>query len=529
MLEPCAATVETPEEVARAVRQGKDSLMGVLRPGLRQLQLAIEAPMWRIEASNPEAGSTLPCSLRLTLPPTFPGSLPTASGLGNSGFDVEVSAPGALGREAMKAVSRAAYCRLSELLSGGSQQLIRSLVEWVQSTELHDLAASFYQPPKGKGGTPGLVRAFVRFHHVQSLMKRSYMRLWAEDLGVAALLATGQPGMLLAIGPAAPLRAFLDRAMKCCHWGPTPCRIVASSSVMTEELERPLAGLPLTEPGLKEVADAFPRAVRQGEAYNGRDCIDFHVLAQELQRVGHREAAKDLEVLANTAFAHQDGRVEESQDGSGWVGYGQAEVKLAPGGPAAELKFAPMQPPKALPEQAQTAPAAEPEATEATKPLRRWGRQRVRLRCISGIGTAKHIDWQEKCDGMCKISRADQINMNLHSILVDNLNFKHSAELLLSDFRSKCERHVQKHSFKFQTLTVCALCVGHGQMQLAVTYTLLAQDRWCDNLGGAHRLGEDFNGYSLIGCQAQCSKDRLCAYVSFNQILAWHWLFFSLS
>lgn len=40
---------------------------------------------------------------------------------------------------------------------------------------------------------------------------------------------------------------------------------------------------------------------------------------------------------------------------------------------------------------------------------------------------------------MCKIGRADQINMNLHSILVDNLNFKHSAELLLSDFRSKCE------------------------------------------------------------------------------------------
>lgn len=46
---------------------------------------------------------------------------------------------------------------------------------------------------------------------------------------------------------------------------------------------------------------------------------------------------------------------------------------------------------EALPEQAQTAPAAEPEATEATKPLRRWGRQRVRLHCISGIGTAKHI------------------------------------------------------------------------------------------------------------------------------------------
>lgn len=40
-----------------------------------------------------------------------------------------------------------------------------------------------------------------------------------------------------------------------------------------------------------------------------------------------------------------------------------------------------------------------------------------------------------------------------------------------------------------------------------IGYTLLAVDRWCDNLGGAKRLGEDFNGYSLVGCQAQCSKD----------------------
>eukprot|EP00435_Cladocopium_sp_Y103_P031090 s1640_g7.t2 len=58
-------------------------------------------------------------------------------------------------------------------------------------------------------------------------------------------------------------------------------------------------------------------------------------------------------------------------------------------------------------------------------------------------------------------------------------------------------------------------------MQLAVTYTLLAKDHWCDNLGGAHRLGEDFNGYSLVGCQTQCSKDRLCAYISFNQNDGW--------
>eukprot|EP00913_Durusdinium_trenchii_P000995 g918.t1 len=86
---------------------------------------------------------------------------------------------------------------------------------------------------------------------------------------------------------------------------------------------KPAEGLPLTRPGLLEVAEAFPLAVRVGEAYNGRDC--------ELQRVGHLAAARDLEALAKTAYAHQNGRVEEQSDGSGWVGYAQAEVKLAPG------------------------------------------------------------------------------------------------------------------------------------------------------------------------------------------------------
>eukprot|EP00913_Durusdinium_trenchii_P000996 g919.t1 len=71
----------------------------------------------------------------------------------------------------MKAVSRAAYCRLSELCQAQGS-LIRGMVDWVQSTELHELAASYCQPPMGRCAGGGLVRAFVRFHHVQSLMKR---------------------------------------------------------------------------------------------------------------------------------------------------------------------------------------------------------------------------------------------------------------------------------------------------------------------------------------------------------------------
>ena len=111
------------------------------------------------EAKYPEAGSRLPCSLSLTLS--------TDSGVG----DVEVAAPGALGREAMRAVSRAAYCRLVELRKEGLP-LIEGLTSWVQATELHELAAAQCPP---RAGPTGLVRAFVRFHHVQSLMKR-----WAK-------------------------------------------------------------------------------------------------------------------------------------------------------------------------------------------------------------------------------------------------------------------------------------------------------------------------------------------------------------
>ncbi|OLP96323.1 hypothetical protein AK812_SmicGene21460 [Symbiodinium microadriaticum] len=197
------------------------------------------APQQSREEPAPERGRPLPATVldggtrirRFTLPTTYP--TPTASAAGGytgmlpdgGDFDVEIAAPGSLGREAMKIVSRAAFVRLAELRSEAGARppkVIKGMITWMQSTELHELAASSCQPPRSLNG--GLVRAFVRYHHVQSLMKRSYMRMWAEDLGVAALLAVGQPGMLLAVGPEGPLKAFLDRAMKMVHWGPTPAR-----------------------------------------------------------------------------------------------------------------------------------------------------------------------------------------------------------------------------------------------------------------------------------------------------------------
>ncbi|CAJ1430751.1 unnamed protein product [Effrenium voratum] len=345
------AQLVAPEVLSRALLQGSDVLKQALggMAGRLKLQFELEAPMWRLEAANPAAGSKLPCTLRLTLPPGYPGG--GGGGYGGAGdFDAEVAAPGSLGREAMKVVSRHAYCRLCEMRSKGA---VRGMVDWVQSTELHELAAASFRPRELRGG---LVRAFVRYHHVQSTMKRSYMNLWALELGVTALLSAGQPAMLLAIGPEGQLKAFLDRAMKVVHWGPTPSRLVASSSVKPGEMESAPAGAPLTQPGVLEVAEVFPRSVRPGAGYNGRDCVDFPRLAEELGRF-HGEAARELQMLAKSAFAHQDGRVEEALDG-GWVGYAEAEAQLAPGGVLMQLK----------------GPEATAPGPAEAKPTRRWGR-----------------------------------------------------------------------------------------------------------------------------------------------------------
>lgn len=290
-----------------------------------KFELELRAPMWRLSAAAPcadEIVGALPCHMRISLPVNYP-LVPLAECHGGS---VDLAAPGALGREASRIVSRAAHAKLSELCSAakdrGAAEYIISLVDWVESTELHELAAASCQPARLSEPEVGRIRAFVRFHHVASRMKREYMRLWAEDLGVGALLAAGQPAMLLAEGPAGAVKAFIDRATKMLHWGPTPCRLVGSSSVADG------SGEPLAV-GLVEVAEAFPRAVAPGGTYNGRDSVDFGALADALEEARHTDAARQLRSLQGAAFAHVNGRVQESDDGTGWVGYASPELELA--------------------------------------------------------------------------------------------------------------------------------------------------------------------------------------------------------
>merc|ERR1712087_221376 len=106
--------------------------------------------------------------------------------------------------------------------------------------------------------------------------------------------------MLLAEGPRCAVQAFIDRAMKCPHWGPTPARLVGSAVIAEDDL--------LLTSGLREVSQAFPSAVSRNGSYNGRDCIDFALLAGLLRKAGHIAASKELEGLVNTAYAHVDGR-----------------------------------------------------------------------------------------------------------------------------------------------------------------------------------------------------------------------------
>lgn len=357
-------------------------LLGRLGPiaGPMRLEIELEAPLWRLSAADPEAaseaGGTLPCTLRATLPPGYPAVPPTE----RHGGGFEVVATGSLGREASRAVSRAAHGHLAGLVADAASQqataagYLTALAFWVQESELHELAASTWQPvpersrpvtPSG-GDADGRVRAFVRFHHVQSRMKRGYMRMWAHDLGVSALLAGGQPAMVMAEGPRDGLRAFIDRSTKACHWGPTPARLVGSFPV------NPAVGARMPV-GLQAAAEAFPGTVAHQGTYNGRDCVDFAALAAALQSEGYEPASRELRSLSGTggAFAHTAGRVEEALDGSGWVGYRTPEPPLCNAG-----YFAP--PPRQLGPGAdgQESPdgAGAPVPPQPNRPARRWGR-----------------------------------------------------------------------------------------------------------------------------------------------------------
>eukprot|EP00928_Gymnodinium_smaydae_P073162 TRINITY_DN56406_c0_g1_i1.p1 TRINITY_DN56406_c0_g1~~TRINITY_DN56406_c0_g1_i1.p1 ORF type:complete len:468 (+),score=24.94 TRINITY_DN56406_c0_g1_i1:45-1406(+) len=302
----------------------RENLLTLQPPrGPVRLELELQAALWRLEASAPtgaaECGGSLTCTLRATLPAAYPLARLSE---GQSGT-FEVSASGSLGREASKIVSTAAHAQLAEMRARGVSECLTGIVEWVEATELHELAAASYQPCRAQDS--GKVRAFVRFHHVLSRMKRGYMELWAGDLGVSAVLSSGQPAMLLAEGPRNAVQAFIQRATKCPHWGPTPARLVGSAPIAETDTCLPL--------GLREVAEVFPAAVVRKGTYNGRDCVKFDTLADLLEGAKHVAAANELRALLSTAFAHKEGRVEEASDGSGWVGYACPELTLAELGP----------------------------------------------------------------------------------------------------------------------------------------------------------------------------------------------------
>jgi len=286
-----------------------------------RIDFEVQAPMWRLTAVYPaNAGEgVIRCTLRATLPLTF------ASLSSGQGISIEIFATGEMGRLASTVVSRAAHAKLAELRRAGQSsiaQCVMGIIEWVENAEVLELAASMCAPAPPPGNACSCIRAFVRFHHCLGLMKRGYMRLWADDLGLGALLAVGQPAMLLAEGPADAVCAFVDRVTKLIHWGPTPARLVGSTAVGDDDGSR----LPS---GLREVLDVYAGCVSPNGTYNGRHSTNYIALAAALGKAGHTAAAQELRDLAASAFAHVDGRVAEAADGTGWVGYSAPECQLA--------------------------------------------------------------------------------------------------------------------------------------------------------------------------------------------------------
>lgn len=328
-----------PEEISRILSNSEIRSVDQLQSALLQLpppqsiirfELEVPTPLWRLSAVAPmiatHVGGSLLCCLRVALPLKYP----LVSLLTGRGGRVDVNSPGVLGKHAANILTQSARNKLSELHGHGVAEQIILLVDWLQDTEMHELTAASFQASTSGAITSGHVRAFVRFHHVLCVMKQSYMRMWAEDLGVAALLAAGQPAMLLVEGPRSSVSAFVDRATKVMHWGPTPARLVYSMPVY----KGPDKSLHL---GLTDVKDMFPNVIAPNGTYNGRDSVDYSGLACSLREAGHVGAAEALKSLSGNAFAHVKGRVRENPNGGGWIGYCSPEPELSQGGDQIEL------------------------------------------------------------------------------------------------------------------------------------------------------------------------------------------------
>merc|ERR1712194_193020 len=172
-------------------------------------------------------------------------------------------------------------------------------------------------PDRSRNSDAGFVRVFLRLHHILCIIKQSYMRIWAQDLRVGVLIAAGQPAMLLVEGARCAVAAYLERVTKAMHWGPTPARLVASAPVYksTDKL------FPI---GLTNVADLYPSVVTANGTYNERDSIDYGALADSLNKSGHVDSARELDILRQHAFFHERGRTR--------TGYEPDELKLSKGG-----------------------------------------------------------------------------------------------------------------------------------------------------------------------------------------------------
>jgi len=327
--------------LARVFKDAEEGGVEVLHQKLLELQplrspvrfeMDVESALWRLGAAF-QKDLTMLVTLRVSLPSKYP----TVPLVQPHGGYVEVLAPGELGRPGSKIVTEAARRKLSEdqktTPAGSVAESLLSLVDWIENTELHELAAAACQPDRSDKSGP--VRAFVRFHHILAITKRCYMGIWAQDLGLGALLAPGQPGLLLVEGLRGVVSAYIHLVTSVLHWGPTPARLVGSTPVAKGD------GHSLPR-GLKEVSDRFPSVVTPQGTYNQRDCTDFIMLAGSLTAAGHTAAGREMRLLVDSAgpaspFAHTKGRVKEGSDG--WVGYSSPAPTLCEAAPLSEAEL----------------------------------------------------------------------------------------------------------------------------------------------------------------------------------------------
>eukprot|EP01059_Diplonema_ambulator_P008619 TRINITY_DN18278_c4_g1_i1.p1 TRINITY_DN18278_c4_g1~~TRINITY_DN18278_c4_g1_i1.p1 ORF type:complete len:384 (+),score=64.21 TRINITY_DN18278_c4_g1_i1:47-1153(+) len=303
-----------PDRLAIALRGHDENVRETAPPDEPvQVYVNVQIPIHRAKG----VGKYSECEVFFHLPRGYPAVPPVEQGEG----DIEVNMTGHLSKPSMRVLAREVHLLVISKFEeaqvlGGYPKYMLEVLRWVERLDLTEFVASKCVPKR----LEGLQRVWVRFHHIESKVKSAYGLLWGKDHGVRGVIGKGQPGFAVVEGPAAEVDLFIQKFTSVIHWGPVPAEILKTTYPTPEQ--RPL-------PPLALLSTTYPQTVTSSGAFNGRDSINFPLLATILSNQGHAEAAEELKSLL-PAYYHENGHVDAEATSSAISAAKEVQNKAAP-------------------------------------------------------------------------------------------------------------------------------------------------------------------------------------------------------